>query len=200
MAKRGPKSSGYNEVMDLPSIAKSSEEKRLKKLIREEQRTDFSEQCQHTEQIPINILGQILWTEHHGCVIFCPECTNLTIMSRGGFRNSDGIFSCGCAKKNEPWNDFKCCLCDPTKQNRKAVTMRLVYDDERELKIVKLMHFCKKHRCRWIEDFRNDILNLSVIRRAVVEKWFSYILDKETGERIFQDRRARKYSADGKRL
>jgi hypothetical protein len=182
--------------MDLPSIAKSSEEKKLKKLIREEQRYDFSERCQETELVPINILGRILWTEHHGCVIFCPECTNLTVMSRGGFKNSDGLFSCGCSKQNLPWNTFQCCLCDPTKQKRRTVTIRLVYDDVTE-KRVKMMHFCKKHKCRWIEDFHKDILSLSIITRAAKERWFSYVVDTETGERQFQDRKGRKYLTDG---
>lgn len=200
--KSNPKKNVQHQgLLDMVTKAKTTEMKRIKKICRDERRKIPARVCPHTQLKKVNLIGRLLCTRADGPVMVCPECVVLTTLYREGFKNPEGAFSCGCVltKIQEPTVVRRCIMCDPEKpQKDPPIHSHLVYNDEITPGTVKYLPFCKKHPCSWIEKW-NIILPLSTIRKAYDGHWTSIVIDRNTGDRIFLDRKDNTYSHQGKR-
>jgi hypothetical protein len=136
--------------------------------------------CPKTKLTPINMIGKILKT-NIGLIVLCPECCSLTTMTHENYRNSGGIFSCGCIAAERQETMHKCAICEKMSAD---VDFKYVYDDVySHPPVVKSVAFCKDHPCKWMKTW-NRFLGLTEIRTSIKNEYASY--QYENGDREFR--------------
>lgn len=116
-------------------------------------------ECMNTEVIKINMIGTILCTVKDGNIVLCPHCCVLTILSRGGYDNDEGEFSCGCIKRKKCKR--KCWFCEVKHAHDDNNLVLLNYfDDINEPHRLYGMFACSK--CMYKNCYKDrNIFNLS---------------------------------------